>query len=91
MHAVLVHVRVEPGSEEEALEYLRGNVLPQVKQIPGLLSGYWLAAKDGEGMSVLLFENEDAAQATANAIPNTPRAPTVTLGAIEVREVVAHI
>jgi hypothetical protein len=42
MHALLVTADVERGREEEGLEYLR-TMLPQLEQIPGLLSGYWLA------------------------------------------------
>jgi hypothetical protein len=97
MHALLVTAHVEPGREEndreKGLEYLRMNVLPQLKQLPGLLSGYWLATtKDGESLAVVLFENEGAAQEMATiGLPNAPQPPGATLGAIEVREVVAHI
>jgi hypothetical protein len=93
MHALLVTAQVEPGPEEKGLEYLRTNVLPQLKQIPGLLSGYWLATtKDGESLAVLLFEKEAAAQEMAQiGLPNAPQPPGATLGNIEVREVVAHI
>jgi Antibiotic biosynthesis monooxygenase len=90
MHAVLITVDIEPGQQEAGLENLRTNVVPQVKQLPGIVSGNWLSAKDrSEGLSVLLFENEEAAQAAAQTIPNSPRPPGVTLGNVEVREVVA--
>ncbi len=90
MHALVVTARIEPGVQEGALEHLRANVVPQAKQAPGLVSGHWLAPRNGEGMSVLLFENEESAQQAANAIPNFPRPEGVTIGMIEVREVVAH-
>ena len=93
MHALFVTAHIEPGrGEEEGLEYLRTNVLPQLKQIPGLLSGYWLATKDGESLAVVLFETEESAREMAEVgLPNAPQPPGTTLGTIEVREVIAHI
>ena len=92
MHALLVTADVEPGHEEEGLEYLRA-MLPELQQIPGLLSGYWLAAtKDGESLAIVLFENEGAAQEMAQiGLPNAPQPPGATFRGAEVREVVAHI
>jgi heme-degrading monooxygenase HmoA len=92
MHALLVTADVEPGREEEALGYLR-EMLPQLEQIPGLLSGYWLATtEDGESLAIVLFENEEAAQEMAQiGLPNAPQAPGATFRGAEVREVVAQI
>ena len=92
MHALLVTADVEPGHEEEGLEYLR-TMLPQLEQIPGLLSGYWLATtKDGESLAMVLFENEGSAQEMAQiGLPNAPQPPGATFRGAEVREVVAHI
>ena len=72
MYALLVTADVEPGYEEEGLEYLRP-MLPQLEQIPGLLSGYWLATtKDGESLAIVLFENEEAAEEMAQVGLPTP-------------------
>ena len=92
MHALLVTADVERGREEEGLEYLRA-ILPQLQQIPGLLTGFWLAStKDGESLAVVLFESEEAAQEMAQiGLPNAPQAPGATFRGAEVREVVAHI
>jgi heme-degrading monooxygenase HmoA len=92
MHALLVTADVEPGHEEEGLEYLR-SMLPQLEQVPGILSGYWLATtKDGESLAIVLFENEEAAQEMAQiGLPNAPQPPGATFRGAEVREVVAHI
>jgi quinol monooxygenase YgiN len=92
MYALLVTADVEPGKEEEGLQYLR-TMLPQLKQIPGLLSGYWLATtKDGESLAIVLFENEGDAQEMAQiGLPNAPQPPGATFRGAEVREVVAHI
>lgn len=91
MDAVVVTVSIEPGREAEGIEYLNANVLPRVKQTPGLVSGYWLEPLGGQGITVLLFESRETAQAAAEALPNAPRADFATLGSVEVREVVAHI
>jgi quinol monooxygenase YgiN len=92
MHALLVTADVEPGHEEEGLEYLR-TVLPQLRQVPGLLSGYWLATTDnGESLAIVLFENEASAQQMAQmGLEDAPQPPGATFRGAEVREVVAHI
>jgi hypothetical protein len=92
MHALLVTADVESGREEEGLEYLRA-MLPQLKQIPELKSGYWLApTKDGESLAIVLFESEESAQEMAQiGLPNAPQAPGATFRGAEVREVVARI
>jgi quinol monooxygenase YgiN len=92
MHALLVTADVERGHEEEGLAYLR-TMLPQLKQVPGLVSGYWLAtAEDGESLAIVLFENEASAQSMARmGLQNAPQPPGATFRGAEVREVVAHI
>jgi quinol monooxygenase YgiN len=92
MHALLVTADVEPGHEEEGLEYIRA-MLPQLQQVPGLLSGYWMATtKDGESLAIVLFENEASAQEMAHmGLENAPQPPGATFREAEVREVVAHI
>ena len=91
MHALVVSVTIEPGHDEEAQAQLESNVLPMVKQSPGVVSGYWMRSGDGQhGSSVVLFENEEAARAAADMVPNTPRPDFITFDSIEVREVVAH-
>lgn len=92
MHALLVTADVEPGHEAEGLEYLRA-MLPQLEQIPGLLSGYWLATtKEGESLAIVLFEDEASAKQMAEmGLENAPQPPGATFRAAEVREVVAHI
>lgn len=92
MHAVLVTVSIEPGHDEEAQAQLETTVVPRVKEAPGVVAGYWMRSSDGQhGSSVILLENEEAARAAADMIPNTPRPDSVTIDSIEVREVVAHV
>lgn len=91
MHAVVVEVNIESGREGEGIAYLHANVLPAMKQHPGLVSGYWLASKEGQGLTVLVFDNAEGAQATAEGLLDAPKADFATLGQVEVRNVVAHI
>ena len=84
MHAVVVRVTI--NDEEPALAALRGEVVPRVSQAPGFVAGYW-TRKDNNGLSMVVFESEEAAQqATEQVRANVPEA--VTLEGVEVREVV---
>ena len=86
MHAVVVRVTI--SEEGAALAALRDEVVPQVSQVPGFVAGYW-TRKDNTGLSMIVFESEDAARAAGEQIPGSvPEG--VMLEDIEVREVVAH-
>lgn len=91
MYAVLVNARIEAGREAEGEERLHSEVLPGVRQIPGLLAAYWLEPVNGEGLSVAIFEDEQSARAAAAMVPNVPRPDFVTLDAANVRRVVANL
>jgi hypothetical protein len=93
MHAVVVTSTIGqgPGQQAEALEFLRANVLPRVREMPGVVAGYWLMPKDGQGQSITIYQDEASARAAAEMIPNRPTPPHVTLNSIEVREVAANV
>jgi hypothetical protein len=86
MHAVVVRVSI---SDVEANENaLRERVVPQVSQTPGFVAGYW-TRKDTGGLSMVVFESEDAANGFRDMLKDiVPEG--VTLEGAEVREVVAH-
>lgn len=86
MHAVVVTVTI---SDREAAEsQLREQTAPGVSQAPGFVAGYW-TRKDESGLSMAVFETEDAAEAMSQRVPSM--APdAVTVENVEVREVVAH-
>jgi hypothetical protein len=86
MHAVVVTVTVNDA--EASLNRLRDEVVPQVKQMPGVVAGYW-TRKDDTGISMVVFESEDGAKAMSERVP-TIVPDEVTLENVEVREVVAH-
>ena len=85
MHAVVVRVTLK--DVEGAEDQLRNEVVPQVSQAPGFVNGYW-TRKGETGLSMILFESEDAANSAAERVPSTvPH--NVDLENLEVREVVA--
>jgi hypothetical protein len=87
MHAVVVKVTI---NEREAAEtMLRGQVVPRVSQAPGFVAGYWLTPVDGQGLSVIVFDSEDAARAAADGIVS-PETGEVTVNSAEVREVLVN-
>jgi hypothetical protein len=53
-------------------------------------STYWLRTGDDKGLSVIVFESEDAAQGAVEMIQAAERTDEVTLDGVDVREVVAH-
>jgi hypothetical protein len=68
MHAVVVRVGI--SEEVAALAALRDQIVPQVLQVPGFVAGYW-TRKENTGLSMIVFESEDAAQAASERIPGT--------------------
>ena len=87
MHAVVIRVSIK--DEENAQKALTEEVVPRVSHAPGFVAGHWTKSDDGtNGMSLLVFESEDAARTASERIgANVPEA--VTLESIEVREIVA--
>lgn len=86
MHAVIVKVTVH--NREAAEAELHEKVIPGVSQAPGFVAGYW-TSKDNTGLSMVIFESENAATGASEMIPATVP-DTVTLEGVEVREVVGH-
>jgi hypothetical protein len=76
--AVLVTVRVQPGHEEDAQSALESQVVPGVRQAPGVVTGTWLSAPHGRGLSVLVFEDEASTRAAAERAANAPMPDHVT-------------
>ena len=86
MHAVIVRVSIT--DPENATTELKEDVVPRVAQAPGFVAGYW-TRKDQTGLSMIVFESEDAAKAASDQIPSGVP-DSVELQDVEVREVVAN-
>ena len=88
MHAVVVKVTV--NDREAAEKRLREETLPRVAQLPGVVTGYWTRSEGADGLSMVVFESEDAARAAADQVPQMV-SESVTLESVEVRQVVASV
>jgi hypothetical protein len=86
MHAVVIRVSIK--DRENATSELTEKVVPQVREAPGFVAGYW-TRKDDTGLSMVVFESEDAAQTASERIP-AGMPDSVELQDVEVREVVAN-
>jgi hypothetical protein len=80
MHAVVSTVRIEDLTL--AREGLTENRLKLVPRAPGFVSAYWLEPVDDIGMSVIMFQTREHAEA-AVAYPVPP------LLTVDIREVYA--
>ena len=70
-HAVVVQVRIEPGSDiGHRHAVLNDFVIPQVKALPGFQKGTWLNDGSGTGTCVVVFDTEDNARSAVE--PLTP-------------------
>jgi hypothetical protein len=88
----MVHVKIDASRRDEAEQLLHNDVVPSVKQAPGLGRAYWLRSEDGtDGYSVIVFETKDAAQKAIDLNPPQPPpdAP-VQLAGVEIHEVLAE-
>ena len=91
MYAVVVHVRIAPGQLDAARTALRDQVVPRVRQAPGLVKGYWTASADAAtGVSLVVFATKQDAENAAGMVRSSPPPPGVTLDTVEIREVVAE-
>jgi heme-degrading monooxygenase HmoA len=89
MHAVVVRVNIDDF--EKGRQFLTEQAVPRVSQAPGFVAGYWTRSEDDKGLSMIVFESEDAARQVEQMIESQGMADEgVTLEGTEVREVVAN-
>lgn len=93
MHAVNVQVKIDSSQEDLARKMLHEVTVPRAKALAGFRSGTWIRALEGDrGMSVLLFDSEDAARAAADEIRSQgpPQGAPVTMESVDAFEVLAQ-
>ncbi len=91
MHAVVATVTIASGQFEAAQNALKHDVVPRVRQAPGFVKAYWTIGDDHmHGTSLVVFDTNAHADFAAGMARRLPTAPGVTMGAVEVREVVAE-
>jgi hypothetical protein len=91
VHANVVFVNVDASQADPARRGLHEEVIPRVRQTVGFVAGYWLEPIDGMGISVTLWESEQAAREAAGHIqPASSPTTGVKLDRIETREVIGQ-
>lgn len=89
MYAAIRRSRMDLSQFNPDPSNLENEIIPRVKQLPGVVAGNWLGPVDGVGMSILLFETkEDAERPIPNAQPGDSAAPGVTVESLDVLQVV---
>ena len=88
MHAVVVKVTI--NDPEAAVENLRSNIVPNVKQAPGFVAGYWYGDGQTKGAATIVFESEDNAQAFVQMTREQEGTGAATIDSVDVHEVVAN-
>ena len=87
MHALVTRPRVD--DPETAAKVAREERAPSARQQPGLVAAYWIDIDDrNEGMSIRIFESEDAARRAKDDTP-APPSDVVSVETREVGEVIA--
>jgi len=87
MYAVFVANNIDDFGQ--AHESLLEGVIPRVSQLPGFVSGVWLAPENGdsgEGNAIVVFESEEAARMMVDRLKADPP-PNVEIRRAEVRAV----
>ena len=90
MHAVFTQVSI--SDYEAARKMLHSDLIPAVKGAPGFVAGWWLAPVDGtsgSGVSIEVFESEDAARSFVQQFADHARLPAHHAAAGEPRD--AHV
>jgi hypothetical protein len=95
MYAVFVEVNADESHIETARQFLPQTAVPSARE-HGARGGYWLAPQGGRGVTVVVFDTEEAARQAASQFrvgePPMANAPAgVTVKTVEVREVLAAL
>lgn len=93
MFANVVEVSVDASVDPER-KALHEVVIPRVRQLPGVVAGYWMEPIEGRGLSIAIFETEAAAQGAVEAMglkPGSSPGPGVTVERVETREVIGQL
>ena len=88
MHAAIVTVTI--NNPDEAVGYLKSDIVPRVKQAPGFVAGYWYGDGQTKGHATIVFESEDNANGFAEMVRTQEGPGHATIDSVDVHEVVAH-
>ncbi len=79
-------------TDRAAAEVGLEQVVPQTAGLPGFVAGYWLARSEDQGLAVIVFDSEGAAQSYADFLRTVPEGGGVKIDrdSIGVLPVLAH-
>ena len=80
------NVRRSRGSRE----LLAANLLPRVREAPGVVSASFMSDGEGATLNVLVFESEEATRAALQLTRNAPRPGFLELESADLYRVLAH-
>lgn len=90
MHAVVVRETADREAIDGSGAHLTSNVVPRIREAPGVVTAFWMTDGSGGTLNVLVFEDEDAARAASERVRNAPRPGFMTLESVELYRVLAH-
>ena len=90
MYAVFTSVSIDAAQVEGARKHLQEVIVPRVKSAPGLVKAFWtLRADSAHGIALIVFNTKEQAEGAAGMVRTGQLPNGVTMGDLEVREVVA--
>jgi uncharacterized phage protein gp47/JayE len=90
MYAVVVRETGQAEAIESSAEILRSNLLPRVREAPGIVSASFMSDGQGATLNVMVFETEEAARAALELTRNAPRPGFLQLESADRYLVLAH-
>ena len=90
MHAAVVTVTI--NNPDEAVAFLKSDIVPRVSQAPGFVAGYWYGDGQTQGHATIVFDSEESANGFAEmARSQSEEGPGhATIDNIDIHEVVAN-
>ena len=89
MFAVVVREAGDAAQIERSGSMVNDRVAPQVRAVPGFVSGLWLSDGQGATLNVLVFDSEESARHALEAARDAPRPPFMHVESADMFSVLA--
>ncbi len=90
MYAVVVRETGQREAIEGSAELLEANLMPRVREAPGIVSASFMSDGEGATLNVLVFESEEAGRAALQLTRDAPRPGFLELASADLYLVLAH-